>query len=231
MDSALIHALENYSQVGNQLTISGVSIRSIVEETGTPVYLYSTDQINKKHNQIRRDLPNRLAIYYAIKANPNRHILSLMNNLYDGFDIASAGELSIARDTGIDPERLHFAGPGKSFEELKFAIDGHIGGISIESETELDHIIRICDRKKETNIWIRINPEFEHSNAGMKMGGGPKQFGIDYSRIPDVIKKVRTLKNLNFLGIHVFAGSQILILTLFCPYSQTLLQWPVLSER
>ena len=208
MNAALTHALENYSSINNELVINNIPISAIVKKAGTPVYIYSEKAILKRHEQIRGDLPKNLAVHYAVKANPDQRVLSIMKDLYDGFDIASIGEMKKAMAAGINPEVMNFAGPGKSMEELSFAIKKGIGGISLESAREMEHVIRICSNGKKVKVWIRVNPEFELKNSGMKMGGGAKQFGIDYRQVQAVLTKIKADKNIMFSGIHVFAGSQ-----------------------
>lgn len=182
---------------------------SLAEEHGTPLYVYDKNIIKKRCHTLRAVLPKALNIYYAVKANPHPEILRLMGELYDGFDVASAGEARQVIEAGINPERISFAGPGKSVAELQYAIDQNIGGISIESEQEFAHIKKICSQSGKTaNVFVRVNPDFDLSQSGMKMGGGPKQFGVDSERVPALLKDIIKEKSMNFKGIHIFAGSQ-----------------------
>jgi diaminopimelate decarboxylase len=113
---------------------------------------------------------------------------------------------------GISPERISFAGPGKTVSELQYAIDRGIGGLSIESEQEFEHIRTICKQLGKTaSVSIRVNPDFELSQSGMKMGGGPKQFGVDSERVPELCKAINNDKRIDFKGIHIYSGSQNLV--------------------
>ena len=209
MNKALLSALKNFIVTGNELCIGQVTLSSLAQRYGTPLYVYSRNIIETKYRILRDALPQNLNIYYALKANPNVDIIHLMGRLYDGFDVSSAGEAERVIQSGFGTEEISFAGPGKTVSELKFAIEQDFGNISIESEKEFEHIKRICDQLGKTaNVSVRVNPDFELSQAGMKMGGGPKQFGVDSERVPKLIKAINCEKGTHYNGIHIYAGSQ-----------------------
>jgi diaminopimelate decarboxylase len=212
MNQALKSALANFTCQGSELSIGGVTLSSLAEQHGTPLYIYAKDIVRKRCQTLRDTMPENLKIYFAVKANPNLEIIRLMGELYDGFDVASAGEAKRVIQAGIFPDRISFAGPGKSVSELQYAIDQQIGGLSIESEQEFEHIRTICKQLGKTaNVFVRVNPDFDLSQSGMKMGGGPKQFGVDSERVPELLKAIKNEKLVNFKGIHIFTGSQNLI--------------------
>lgn len=209
MNQALESALAKFEQQHGELLIGGIPISQIVEEHGTPLYIYDKQILKWRHRILRQALPNDLKIYYAVKANPNLEIIRELANLYDGSDIASKGEMLKAIEAGVAPEKMSFAGPGKNIDDLYFAIEQGIATISVESEREIDHIKAICrELQKEARILIRVNPDFELASSGMKMGGGPKQFGIDSERVPETIRKLQGDEWVKLEGIHIFAGSQ-----------------------
>ena len=154
-------------------------------------------------------MPDRLAIHYAMKANPFGDLLEYMNGLVDGFDIASGGELELALAAGVDPARISFAGPGKRDRELEAAIAQGVT-LNCESEGEADRALAIAARLgKPLKIAIRVNPSFDLKGSGMKMGGGAKQFGIDEERVPALVRKLIEA-NADWRGFHIYAGSQAL---------------------
>ena len=209
MNHALKSALSNFTRQGTELLIGGVTMSSLAEQHGTPLYIYDNDIIRKKCQQLRSHLPKNIKIYYAVKANPNIEIIRLMGEIYDGFDVASGGEIERVLEAGISPDRISFAGPGKTLAELRYSVDNQIGGLSIESEQEFEHIKTICKKLgKNANVFVRVNPDFDLSQSGMKMGGGPKQFGIDSERVPALLTAIKKEKSVNFKGIHIYAGSQ-----------------------
>jgi diaminopimelate decarboxylase len=127
--------------------------------------------------------------------------------LVDGIDVASVQEMQVALDVGGDPNTISLAGPGKSDAELARAAAANIT-INIESERELRVLSQIgTQTRRKPRVAIRVNPDFELKNSGMKMSGGPKQFGIDAERVPDVLRAMATLP-IDFQGFHIFSGSQ-----------------------
>ena len=209
MNHALKSALTNFTHIGSELVIGGVTLSSLAEQHGTPLYIYDKDIIRKRFQTLHNTLPDNLKIYFAVKANPNLEIIRLMGKLYDGFDVASVGEAERVIQAGITSDRISFAGPGKTIPELRYAIENQIGGLSIESEREFEHIKSICRQLgRSVDVFVRVNPEFDLSQSGMKMGGGPKQFGVDSEHVPELLKAIANEKLVNYKGIHIFAGSQ-----------------------
>jgi diaminopimelate decarboxylase len=209
MHESLQRVLAHHDIRNGCLYMGGRSVTDLAAEVGTPCYLYDSRLLEVKRQRIRSALPPNLKITYAVKANPNIEVIRKVGPMYDGIDIASEGELMRALEAGIDPSHMSFAGPGKRVPELKLALEHGIGSISIEGERELDHIIELAQTLGRTaRIMIRVNPAFELARSGLKMGGGPKQFGIDSERVPAVIERLRGVKGVEYRGIHVFSGTQ-----------------------
>lgn len=190
------------------LVIGGQKVTDLASRVGrTPFYAYSRAAITQRIQQLRQALPRSVALHYAIKANPMQAVIAHIAPLVDGLDVASAGELRRALETGIAPEHISFAGPGKSTSELELAAASDIV-VNLESEREMAILAQIASRLgKRVPVAIRVNPDFELKTSGMKMGGGPKQFGIDAERVPDTLRALKQLP-LEFVGFHVFSGSQ-----------------------
>ena len=185
-------------------------MESLANEYETPFYIYDADYINKRISRIRDVFENLVSVYYAVKANPNLGLLKAVRNVADGFDISSGGELEQVYHSGADMSGVSFAGPAKTYYELKSSIEKRIGCISIESLRELEMCIAIA---KETgikaNIVIRINPLFLNRAYGMKMGGKSVQFGIDEESLQEILTVIEpNLDYLDFRGIHIYSGSQ-----------------------
>jgi diaminopimelate decarboxylase len=132
-----------------------------------------------------------------------RHLAALV----DGLDVASAGELAVALDTDIARTDISFAGPGKSVTELEQAVAAGIV-VNMESPREMQRLAEIARRDgARPRVAVRVNPDFELKTAGMKMGGGPKQFGVDAESVPSMLGELARLP-LEFWGFHIFSGSQ-----------------------
>ncbi|MEQ1529852.1 MAG: pyridoxal-dependent decarboxylase, exosortase A system-associated [Methylococcales bacterium] len=201
-------AMTQFNVIDNELLIGGNPLTRLAKRVGsTPFYAYDRQLLSNRVNELRKQMPADLKIHYAMKANPMPAVVQHMAGLVDGFDLASAGEMQVALDTTMPPEQISMAGPGKRPAELLQAIAAGIT-IHIESFHELETIGRLSEQHGiAAHVAIRINPAFELKAAGMKMGGGPKQFGIDEELLPEVLKRIKVL-DLDFKGFHIYSGSQ-----------------------
>ena len=199
-----------FAMIDGELAIGTRTASALVAEAGqTPLFVYSAAMIRRRVRDLLAVLPNRVAVHYAVKANPYGPVLQLMSELVDGIDIASAGELNLVQQAGIEPHRISFAGPGKRTAELEVAIAAGVT-LNLESEGEASRALAAADRLGITpRLAIRVNPEFDLKGSGMKMGGGAKQFGIDAERVPALARMV-IASGAEWRGFHIFAGSQAL---------------------
>lgn len=172
-----------------------------------PAYIYDRSVIKKKIALLRKYLPGRIHIHYAIKANPMFEVVDFVQGQVDGLDVASGKELQVALASGMPAGAISFAGPGKSQAELTLAVKNAIT-ISLESLTELKRTLTIGEQLGMTpRVALRVNPNFELKTAGMKMSGGPKPFGVDAEMAPEIIQKIISCQ-LDFRGLQIFSGSQ-----------------------
>jgi len=199
-----------FSAIDGVLAVAGRPVTAWVEEAGdTPLFLYSADLIRQRVAALRAAMPERLALHYAVKANPFGPVLELFSGLVDGFDIASGGELALVRQAGIAADRVSFAGPGKRDRELEAAIAAGVT-LNCESEAEARRALAISDKLGITpRLAIRVNPAFDLKGSGMKMGGGARQFGLDAERVPALAREI-VASGADWRGFHIFAGSQAL---------------------
>ena len=202
------HAIEGFPLVGEELSVGGLPLSLLAARVGsTPFYAYDRKLLTARVEALRAVLPAEISLHYAIKANPMPAVVSHMARIVDGLDVASGIELRVALDTGVDPREISFAGPGKSEAELSQAVAAGIL-INVESFRELGLLATIGQRlARAARVAIRVNPDFELKSSGMKMGGGPKQFGIDAEQVPHALAEVARL-GLQFEGFHIFSGSQ-----------------------
>ena len=200
--------LEGFEIQDQCLVIGGQKIQEIMSNIrDVPVYLYDHQIIDRKIHHLRKLLPPKLKLHYAIKANPSKQIVSYVSKLVDGLDVASAGELELALENKTNPSTISIAGPGKSDMDLKLAARSGIV-ISLESELEFNRVVQISESLgTSANVALRINPDFELKTSGMKMSGGSKPFGVDEESAAALISRIKS-SPLNFVGLHIYSGSQ-----------------------
>jgi len=192
-------------------TIGGVPVRTLVERHGTPLYVYDASLMRRRLQDLRQHLPQRIDVYYSVKANPNPAVIRVLVTEGAGVEIASAAEYLLARAAGCETDRIVFAGPGKSDAELERVIRDGIGAIHIESLEELETTHKVTHQLgRTTKIAVRINPAATAGGGAMRMGGQSTPFGFDEELLADVIATARGLRGIQLVGIHVFAGTQIL---------------------
>ncbi|SFB74761.1 pyridoxal-dependent decarboxylase, exosortase A system-associated [Massilia yuzhufengensis] len=200
--------LTQFEVVDDSLVVGGMPLARLAARVGsTPFYAYDRARLDERVAYLRQHLPPEIHLHYAMKANPMSAVVQHMATLVDGIDVASGGELQVALDTIMPPERISFAGPGKSDADLRCAIAAGII-LNVEGFGELDRIA-LAGRELgiTAKVAVRVNPDFELKSSGMKMGGGPKQFGVDAERVPEMLRRIGELK-LAFEGFHIFSGSQ-----------------------
>ena len=205
----LQHGLETIFPVeNNSLVIGGIALTRLAERIGsTPFYAYDRALISERVALLRAALPNEIHLHYAIKANPMPAVVQHLAGLVDGFDVASGGELKVVLDTPMAPDKISFAGPGKSEAELRQAAAAGVV-VNLESEREMEILARVgAELGVRPKAAVRVNPDFELKSAGMKMSGGPKQFGVDAERVPGMLARMKQLP-IEFYGFHIFSGSQ-----------------------
>lgn len=203
------HAPMNQFAVGNgELLVGGIPLTRLAARVGqTPFYAYDRQSIARRVETLRAALPETLKIHYAMKANPMPALVGYMAGRVDGIDVASGGELKIALDAGADPRGVSFAGPGKSGADLRRAAAAGVS-INVESFREVAELSRIREETGHAaRVAVRVNPDFELKGSGMKMGGGPRQFGVDAEQVPGLLAAIGRA-GLAFEGFHLFAGAQ-----------------------
>jgi diaminopimelate decarboxylase len=197
-----------YTARDDVLLVGGVPVTELAARpSGTPFYAYDRAVIAAQVRALRHAFPPHVELHYAIKANPMPAVVAHLATLVDGLDVASGGELRVALATGLAPETISFAGPGKTRAELDQAVAAGIV-VNVESPRELRELAAAAEAAgRRASVAIRVNPDFELKSSGMKMGGGPKQFGVDAEAVPGLFASFSG-RPLDFVGFHIFSGSQ-----------------------
>ncbi len=196
--------------VDNCLQVGGMPLTRLAQRVGSsPFFAYDRALIAARVAELRAQVPAAMALHYSIKANPMPALVQHLAGLVDGFDVASAGELKVVLDTGVDPSRVSFTGPGKTDAELSQALAAGVC-INIESERDIRTLARLCEALGVgATCTMRINPDFVLRSAGIKMGGGSRQFGVDAEAAPAMLRLAHAA-GIDVHGFHIFGGSQCL---------------------
>jgi diaminopimelate decarboxylase len=205
-----------FRQSDGQLAVGGIPLTRLAERVGsTPFFAYDRALLTERVELLRSTLPAQVNLSYAIKANPMPAVVHHLAGLVDSFDVASVQEMRTALDTPMRANHVSFAGPGKTEADIAQAVAAGIT-IEIESATEAARIVQAGDRLGlRPRVAIRVNPDFELKGSGMRMGGGAQQFGVDAEKVPSLVATL-VAADVDFLGFHVFAGSQNLSADILC---------------
>ncbi len=197
--------------------MGGVPITTIVGRHGTPMYVYDGDMVCSRYEALKSAFPS-FEVFYSMKANPSFALVGLLRHLGAGSEIASGGELFLAKEVGHDPLDIVFAGPGKTDRELEDAIISGVFAINIESLRELERVARIAKLIGiPARVALRINTAVGLSKSGggsagplhERMAGGPSKFGIDEEKL-DALADHWDKRAVEIVGIHIYTASQIL---------------------
>jgi diaminopimelate decarboxylase len=197
-------------------SVGGIPLERLAARAGqTPFFAYDRRLLTERVELLRATLPAGIELSYAVKANPMPAVVQHLHGLVDSFDVASAAEMLVALDTPMPANRVSFAGPGKTPAELSQAIAAGVT-IEMESATEAERVAMIGERLGiRPRVAVRVNPDFQVKGSGMRMGGGPQQFGVDAERVPALVDELARA-DVEFLGFHIFAGSQNLNAEILC---------------
>src|ERR671914_628342 len=209
VDKAHVLAGRFGGEDGGQFAPGGVPIGRIAEEYGTPFYLYHGEMIVERVRRVREAVGTEVA--FSLKANPNLAVCQLIASQREaGAEVASSGELVVARAAGFEPEDIVFAGPAKTDEELKMSVEEGIFAVNVESLNEIDRLAAIAEREgRRIGVGLRINPAAQLMGSQMRMGGTVGQFGIDQAELEEAVLKTLSHPELILRGIHVYTATQV----------------------
>ncbi len=184
----------------------------------TPFYLYDIALLRQTlESVVYESKKYGYHVHYAIKANYDDKILSVIKEFGLGIDCASGNELRKAIEAGFDPKLIVYAGVGKRDKELDYAIDQKIMAINCESIEELEIVNAMSEKKGViTDVALRINPDIDpKTNHCIDTGQADSKFGISYEEVMANAEEIKSLKNVSINGIHIHIGSQIRELHVF----------------
>ncbi len=204
--------MHDFQYKDKELYCEDVSIKEIAKEVGTPFYLYSYNTLKNHFNAFNSafaDIPH--LVCFAVKANSNIALLKIFSEEGGGFDIVSGGELYRALCAGADPQKIVYAGVGKTKEEIRYALKSNILMFNVESSQELFAIDEAAeDLGIKARVALRVNPDIDaKTHPYISTGLKSHKFGISTGDALEGYKLARSLKNIDVIGIHKHIGSQI----------------------
>jgi diaminopimelate decarboxylase len=207
----------------NRLYAENFLVEDLAMRHGTPLYIYSKNQILKNYREINQPLVNSKLDFlncYAIKANSNPEILKILSEEGAGAEVSSGGELYLALKFGYLRNKITYTGVGKTDEEIEYGLRENIFNFTVESLQEIKVISEIAHRLSLiARISIRVNPDINaNTHPYITTGMKENKFGIDSKEILNVFKEASRLPNIDIIGLHSHIGSQI---TEVEPYIET----------
>ncbi len=206
---------------GNDLVCEGLKIDDLAREFGTPLYVYSERGFRERYRELDGALSDiEHTICYSVKTNYNMSLIRVMAEIGSGADVVSGGELYRSLKAGIAPDKIVFAGVGKTAEEIAFGIDSGILMFNCESFREIEEIDRISrEKKKVTDIAVRVNPDVDaDTHRYITTGKKENKFGIPIEGLTARLAVLKKLEGVRLRGLHAHIGSQI---TSVSPFLQT----------
>ena len=204
--------MDYFSYKNQSLHAEDINVKVLAAQYGTPLYVYSRATLERHwhaFNDALGDHPH--LICYAVKANSNIGVLSVLAKLGSGFDIVSGGELARVIEAGGDMSKVVFSGVGKTPEEIEFALQQGIHCFNVESEPELERINAVAGKLgKKAPISLRINPDVDaKTHPYISTGLKANKFGIARERAVEVYSLAASLEHLNVVGMDCHIGSQL----------------------
>jgi len=205
---------EVFQYRAGQLHAEELTIAALADEVGTPFYLYSAGAMEEAYIRFSEALAGSgldALICYAVKANPHLAVIATFARLGAGADVVSEGELRRALEAGVPPEKIVFAGVGKTAAELAFALDAGILQFNVESREELQLLNRIALQKGvKAPISLRVNPDVDaRTHAKITTGKAENKFGVGYDEAAQVLQEAQDLPGIEVVGLATHIGSQI----------------------
>ncbi|NLP08875.1 diaminopimelate decarboxylase [bacterium] len=195
-----------------QLYCEEVALTQIAERCGTPLYVYSLSGVLENYRRMDDAFtgqPHRIC--YALKANANPELLRQLASLGAGADVVSGGELKQALRAGFPPDKIAFAGVGKTDDEIRLALQHQILALNVESRQELQVIASIAEQMQvQAPIAVRINPDIDiEGHPYLTTGKSANKFGISLAEARDAYLWAASCKSLRLVGVHCHIGSMI----------------------
>jgi len=201
-----------FPRLGNVLHCGPHSLEALADEYDTPLYVYDGDRTLERLSAVHAAFAGvDLLVAYSVKANPNLALLKLLAGAGAGADIVSGGELYCALEAGISPDRIVFAGVGKTRDEMRYALHSHIRGFHVESPQELEVLASVAQEAGvRAPVAVRVNPDVDSpTHEFTRTGHAAAKFGVSPRRALELYGRIEEHSGLRAVGVDVHIGSQV----------------------
>ncbi len=201
-----------FPRLGGVLHCGSHSLEALAQEHDTPLYVYDGDRALERLGAVHAAFAGvDLLVAYSVKANPNLALLKLLAGAGAGADIVSGGELYCALEAGIAPDRIVFAGVGKTGSEMRYALESDIRGFHVESPQELEVLASVADEAEvQAPVAVRVNPDVDSpTHEFTRTGHAAAKFGVSPRTALELYRRIAGHSGLHAVGVDVHIGSQV----------------------
>jgi diaminopimelate decarboxylase len=208
-DSPRARLLGLFGSKRGDLAVGGVPAADLAQQFGTPLFAYDAEIARRQLAAVRAAFGTRVEVLYALKANPCVRVARALRLAGAGAELASGGEVLLARAAGFDGAAMQFAGPGKSAADLAVALEAGVGTLNVESAAEYAAVRALAQEQRvRPGVALRVNLSQQATGARVRMTGGSKKFGIDESAVLPLAQAIVRDDVCELRGLHVYGGSQ-----------------------
>lgn len=197
----------------NALPMDAALLERLAKRHGTPLYVYDAGHFRAQYRALAEALRSvDPLVLFSVKTNTNAEVVRLFAREGAGADVVSGGELYRALGAGVPPERIAYAGVGKTTEEIDYAIREDILYFTVESESEMERIAaRAKALRRKARMAFRVNPDVDpKTHRYISTGKAENKFGLDLARAEAAYAQAARKKSLEIVGLHFHIGSQLL---------------------
>lgn len=204
---------------GGKLFCEEVDLSDLIQKFGSPLYVYSKNAFRSPVERLKKGLEGLpYQIFFAMKSNSNPEILKILLEAGIGVDLVSGGEMRIAKKAGFPGSRMVFSGVGKMADEIEAAVKNEIHSFHVESIPELDLIQEVLEglfpQGRTTQVALRFNPDVNpKTHPYISTGLRENKFGLEKSEILWIAKNLKRWPRIQFAGLSIHIGSQLLTLS------------------
>ena len=206
----MTHQRQEHIQLPEDNWVHGKDVEYLTNMIDTPFYVYNAESLLGAVDKARKVIGDNVPLYFSLKANPHPEVYNVLRKTGVRAEVSSAVELATVLEQGVPGKDILFLGPGKKINDIAMCLE-HKVRIVVESFQEIDIVDSIArDKNITADVLLRINPSFQTKASGLRMGGAPRQFGIDEGMLLEDRKLKERVSHVHVHGVHVYMGTRFL---------------------